>query len=86
MVGVIELEIFGGCLAVVWGSSYKVSLGIEDDSGGGPFDARVSNRVFGCESNSKSGVMIQPLWRDVKGSFYRASLPKAIVAIASVTE
>ena len=63
MVDVLESEVYGGCLVVIWDSPCKASLGTRDDSGEGPSDAQVSNRVIGCESISKKyilGFRIEP--------------------------
>ena len=60
VVDMLEFEVSEGCLIVVWWGSYKVSLGTGDGSGGGPSNAQVSNKVFGFESDSKSGVRNEP--------------------------
>ena len=52
VVGVLKSEVFEGCLLVIWGGSYKVSLGTKDGFGGGPFEAQVRNRVIDCKSKS----------------------------------
>ena len=50
MADVLELKVCEGSLIVVWGGPYKVSPYNRVGSDGGPSDAQVSNRVFGCKS------------------------------------
>ena len=58
MADTLEPEVFEGSLIAVWDGPYKISLGTEDGSDEGSSNTQVSNRVFGYESNRKSGVRV----------------------------
>ena len=66
------------------GSSCKVKSRHRDGSGGGPFNAQVSNRVIGCESEKgieNSEVRIEPVSFLPKGPSYRAFMLRTIMVV-----